>query len=765
MSLQAFTLTVDARGVCTSADLAPPPGGIFTTPELVGESLLDALAPPLDTLFGDALATLRRTHKQQLITAHLDAPPRAFVGTLCCLHESAGALFRIVIEPAPDPLRDPSSALASVLNKLDQGVLIQGPGSEILHSNDAALRMLGLTEAQLLGSDSFDPRWRVIHEDGSPFPGDTHPTPTAIATRAPVHDVIMGVYRPVTGDQVWLKVNAVPELDADGEVVQVVCSFTDVTAEREATAALRREHELLRQIMHASVAGITVLDPTGRITWANRAAEQILGLSRDAIESRSYNAPEWRSTDVDGGPWPDEKNPFVRVMTTRAPVLDIRHAIEWPNGARKILSINGAPILDERGEVVQLVFAVVDVTREHQESVQHSLLQDRFDRVARLESLATLAGGVAHDFNNLLMGSVGALDALRLELADTPLPQQIDDLLDLIEQSNTRATNLVNDLLAFARQPQRDPSPLDLNAVVEQLRPLAQDTLPERATFSVELAASLPPISVDRDQLDQLILQLTSNASQALTAEPGRVTLRTRTLTVTASDVTGIDVGDRPPGSYVLLEVEDSGVGIDAETRPRIFDPFFSTRSSGHGLGLAAVSGIVTLHKGFIQVISSPGRGSCFRVGFPCSADALTPTHSEPSPVETPEHPGVLVVDDEPLIRKLLLRLLTTTGCEPIVAEDGESGLALFREDPSRVQVALVDMTMPGISGLEVAAQLQSERPDLPVILMSGYSELEITDLKQPVHFLKKPFRSKNLFELLKQLLPGFTGERKKPRG
>ena len=123
------------------------------------------------------------------------------------------------------------------------------------------------------------------------------------------------------------------------------------------------------------------------------------------------------------------------------------------------------------------------------------------------------------------------------------------------------------------------------------------------------------------------------------------------------------------------------------------------------------------------------------------------------------------MVDDEPLIRKLLLRLLTTTGCEPIVAEDGESGLALFREDPSRVQVALVDMTMPGISGLEVAAQLQSERPDLPVILMSGYSELEITDLKQPVHFLKKPFRSKNLFELLKQLLPGFTGERKKPRG
>lgn len=507
--------------------------------------------------------------------------------------------------------------LQILIEHVNIGILLQGPQAEIILSNHIALGLLGLTEDQLLGKTAFDPEWNVVREDGSNFPGPEHPVPTALRTKKPVHNVLMGVYRPQIQDRVWLSVDAIPELNPDGSIHYVVCSFRDVTAYRLTEKQYQQKHALLSGIMDTSIAAVTVVSPAGEITYANEQAEQILGLSRNQIECRTYDDPGWRSTALDGGPWPDEKQPFVRVMTTGMPVFGVEHAIEWPDGRRKLLSINGAPIKDEQGQIINTVFFVHDITAQRQ--AEEALIQTQ-----KTESLGVLTGGIAHDFNNLLMGMLGQNSlALRKLAEDHSARRNIEKAVKAAE----RAAALTKQLLTYSGQATFTIEAVNLNDLIKENHHLFQVAMPSKVKLLANLDEQLPPIEADAVQMQQLIMNLIINAAEAIEKPEGAVHIRTsfvhnpQEISAESTWQSSFTNGLIPTLPSILFEVEDNGSGMDHDTLIRIFDPFFTTKFTGRGLGLAAVLGIMRGHKGCLQVKSVVGQGTTFRIYLPITQE------------------------------------------------------------------------------------------------------------------------------------------------
>ncbi len=496
--------------------------------------------------------------------------------------------------------------LHTLVHHVDLGVMLQGPQAEILLTNQVSLDLLGLTEDQLLGKTSFDPDWNVIHEDGSPFPGEWHPVPQAIATKQPIRNVVMGVYRPKTKDRVWLLVSAIPELDGAGNIKQVICSFSDITARKSAEAALRAERDLLDGIMNTSIAAITVLDTEGAIIFANDSAERVLGLTKREITQRTYDAPEWRFTDLDGSPWPDEKQPFRRVIETGQPVFDIRHGIEWPNGQRRLLSINGAPIRDDAGKINWLVFSVSDIT-------DRLRLEAQLRQAQKMEGIGQLAGGIAHEFNNLLtiiQGNTALAQTLLLE--DHPVQQE----LHKVQRATAQAAKLTHQLLIFSRRKQTQAQIIDLNKVVTHVQTLLRSSINRRVELVIEMAADLHLIRSDAGQLEQALMNLVTNACDAM---PDGGTVHIETANVALDEQHASNYPNVIAGPHVKLAVSDTGQGMAEEIKQQIFEPFFTTKGVGEGtgLGLAVVHGVVDLWGGHLTVESELHQGTAVTLYFP----------------------------------------------------------------------------------------------------------------------------------------------------
>lgn len=280
----------------------------------------------------------------------------------------------------------PPSDLQPFLELIDCGVVVHAPDGTITACNQRALEVLDLSRAQLLGSAPTDPRWRVTDGEGAVLSPDQHPASVTLRTGAAVRDQLIGVHRPTRGDACWLLVTALPQRRADGSLRAVVVTFADVSARVGAERRQRTEHELLSRILDTVLAGITVLDGEGRITFANRRAEAILGLTRAEIEGRTYRDPAWSLEAADGGPIAEPDLPFARLRDTKQPVAGVRHAIRWPDGRRRVLSVNGTPVLNAAGALESAVFAVHDHTELYEN--EQALDQARARLAVALEGAA-----------------------------------------------------------------------------------------------------------------------------------------------------------------------------------------------------------------------------------------------------------------------------------------------------------------------------------------------------------------------------------------
>lgn len=368
----------------------------------------------------------------------------------------------------------------------------------------------------------------------------------------------------------------------------------------------------------------------------------------------------------------------------------------------------------------------------------------------KLESVGLLAGGIAHDFNNILTGVLGNAS---LALCDLPPGSELAARLGEVVKATERAAQLTKQLLAYAGKGRFVIDLLDLSQQVREISRLVQTSIPHTVQLRLELAEDLPCIEADAAQIQQVVMNLVINGGEAIPAgEAGTVLITTGLQEVDDTYVqTTVPGSDIKHGRYVTLEVHDTGVGIAPDIISRIFDPFFTTKFMGRGLGLAAVRGIVQGHRGAMKVYSTPGQGTTFKLLFPASRNEDQKRCENVSEQAFLKGTGtVLVIDDEEIVRRTASATLEHFGYDVVVAENGQQGLDAFRRLADRVDVVLLDMTMPVISGQETFRELRMIRPDIKVILSSGYNEIEAIRHftgKGLAGFIQKPYTSARLAE------------------
>ncbi len=399
-----------------------------------------------------------------------------------------------------------------------------------------------------------------------------------------------------------------------------------------------------------------------------------------------------------------------------------------------------------------------DVTARVKATEARLKVERKLLEAQKLESLGLLAGGVAHDFNNLLTVIQGNANMAREATDD---PETARGCLRNIEDTCRRASDLVRQMLAYSGRGRIQVQDLDLNRLVLEIAQLLSVSIPKPVSLRFELAKDLPPVSADAAQLQQVVMNLVTNAAEAIGEAEGVVTLRSGVRELGETDVGGLQVAESlNPGSFVYLEVTDTGSGMDRETQARIFDPFFTTKFTGRGLGLAAMQGIVRGHGGGVEIQSSPGAGTLFRVYLPALTGTLLVPEAGPL-LPLPAAPGfglVLVADDEPGIRQFVRHILEGAGFEVILATDGVDAVEQVRAHQQELRLVLLDLTMPRLGGEEALVEMRALGFRAPVIRWSGYTQEDpITDTSTA--FLRKPFSSEELLAAVRTALSRPPGD------
>jgi two-component system cell cycle sensor histidine kinase/response regulator CckA len=412
------------------------------------------------------------------------------------------------------------------------------------------------------------------------------------------------------------------------------------------------------------------------------------------------------------------------------------------------------PIETEEGTWV--LSAIVDITERRRAEESRKKLEGQIQHAQKLESLGVLAGGIAHDFNNLLVSILGHSGLALMDLApEAPARATVQ----MIETAAMRAAELTKQLLAYSGKGKFVIQPINLARLVQEMSHLLGVSISKKVSFVTKLQEDLPAIEADAVQMQQVVMNLITNASEAIGDHPGTITVRTGCADVTRDYLADTYFDEYlPEGPYVYLEVCDTGCGIDAETKRRIFDPFFTTKFTGRGLGLAAVLGIVRGHHGAINLYSEVGRGTTFKVLLPSSEKKV----SQDGMGEMERNRNwrgagiILVIDDEEGVRIVAKSALEKAGFTILTAQDGREGLQIFRRQAAEIAAVLLDMTMPHMSGDEVYRELVRARPDIPVILSSGYNEQDATSLfvgKGLAGFIQKPYQPMALIDKVRRTL------------
>jgi nitrogen-specific signal transduction histidine kinase/CheY-like chemotaxis protein len=385
---------------------------------------------------------------------------------------------------------------------------------------------------------------------------------------------------------------------------------------------------------------------------------------------------------------------------------------------------------------------VTDARREQEESFARQ----------KLESVGTLAGGIAHDFNNLLGGVLGQAELALTELETGSAPE---GELKAIKEMALRGSEIVRQLMIYAGKESEAAGPVDLSRTVAEMVELLKVSVSKNALLVTDLGQDLPAVQANAAQIRRIVMNLVTNASQAIGNRDG--VIRVRTGRVAAAAALGHGSAER---DYLELEVSDNGCGMLQEIQPKVFDPFFTTQSAGHGLGLAVVQGIIRNLGGTIQLASEPGKGTTFRILLSCAPGAADETEGPPRGTGEPEGElitaTILIVEDEDVLRQAVAKLLRGKGAEVLEAANGTVAIDFLRNKGNQIDVVLLDLTIPGPSSQEVLAEAAQGRPGLKVILTSAYSEeMVAASVSSPIirSFIRKPFPLWDLVQTLRNVL------------
>ena len=508
----------------------------------------------------------------------------------------------------------------------------------------------------------------------------------------------------------------------------ILMAFEDIT-ERKRAAEAR-----YRRLFESARDGIVLVDAdTGEIMDLNPFTERLLGYPRNELVGRKL----WESDPMRSVPGVHAAFEKIRDRG----VLRFDNLILRTKDGHDLLTELIANVYSE-GDRRAIQFNIRDVS-------ERKKFERELQETQKLESLGLLAGGVAHDFNNLLTGIIGNASLVYSELpADQPSRMRLREVV----RAGERAAFLTRQMLAYAGKARFVTERIDLEELIREISALVQTSIPKSVELKLDLAANLPPIEADPAQIQQVVMNLVINGAEAIGEnEKGKVEIRTSHREIDARQAAEFFGSNQSaPGTFVELEVSDTGSGMDEATKARIFDPFFTTKFTGRGLGLAAVRGIIKGHGGAIRVYSTPGHGSSFLILLPAQQQRAVAAPEEPRTASIPDGSVALVIDDEETIRSLATHVLSREGMKVLVAGNGRAGVEIFRRLNTEISVVVLDFLMPIMGGEEALALIKEINPEVPVVLSSGFDESEAVrrfSEPKPARFLQKPYTAGRLVE------------------
>jgi two-component system, cell cycle sensor histidine kinase and response regulator CckA len=540
-----------------------------------------------------------------------------------------------------------------------------------------------------------------------------------------------------------------------GERQYLLGTGVDISDRKKAEDLLRRSEELFRTVFETAPDAVSISKvANGIFVDANQSFSEIMGYSRDELIGKSaLDLNVWADVHV--------RNEVVRSLVTTGFARNLESTFVRKDGAVKqgLLSAS-TTMLDGEAHLLAVVKDITDLKKAQEERLR---FERQVQHAQKLESLGILAGGIAHDFNNILTSILGNADLGLMRISPmAPARRNLEE----IQKGALRAAGLANQMLAYSGKGKFELKSIDLSALVKEMAQLLDVSISKKATLTYDLADNLPAFEGDVNQIQQIVMNLITNASEALGIENGVIRLSTtsafcdRTYLDTVSESLQASYEEPlPEGLYVSLEVSDTGCGMDLDTQKKVFDPFFTTKFSGRGLGMAAALGIVRGHRGAVKIYSEIGKGATFKVLFPVQGDA------EVSPERAAEHEDVhqflqgglvLVADDEGTVCDIAREMLEEIGLTVLTASDGNQAVEMFRESVDKISFVLLDLTMPGLDGAQAFYEMRRLNPDVKVILSSGYNEQDVTHRfvgKGLAGFIQKPYTMAKLIEKLNEVL------------
>ncbi len=518
---------------------------------------------------------------------------------------------------------------------------------------------------------------------------------------------------------------------------------------RKAQEELVVVRDELASLFDRAPVGYLSLNEKGTILKANLTISEMLGVDRALLVKQPFSAfivPD--DQDI----YYLHRKTLLESREKQTCELRLHHAETGSQWVRIVCLCAEDP----DGGGIRLRATVSDISELKEAEQQRKAIESQMHEAQKLESLGVMAGGIAHDFNNLLMAVLGNVD---LALDDLSPVSPARESMELVRTAAKRAAELSRQMLIYSGRGSFIKQPIDLNEVVVEMTHLLESVISKKIVLKFNLARGLPAIEADATEIRQVVLNLITNASEAIDQDAGTITLTTVVSGYNGGSLTGDHAAKgSAEGKYIRLDVTDSGCGMAEETRQKIFDPFFTTKFTGRGLGLAAVHGIVRGHNGLLQVTSTIGRGTTFTVLFPSSPLPVMKTPLDEPGDGIPGRVGVvLVADDERTVRTLMETTLARAGFEVLTARDGQEAVDLFREEQHRIDVVLLDLTMPHLSGVDAFHQIRQISTDVPVLLASGYNEEKVkenfTDDHRPTRYIRKPCRPIVLVRIVQSVM------------
>jgi PAS domain S-box-containing protein len=488
----------------------------------------------------------------------------------------------------------------------------------------------------------------------------------------------------------------------------------------------------------------------GELIWVSLASERQLGYRRETLIGMQLGDLYYEK---------DGREKLIEALdANHGDLQNYEVCLRHRDGSRVWAEVNSQYYFDEQGNIAGVEGNVRSINERKKAEQESAELIGQLQQAQKMESIGVLAGGIAHDFNNLLVGVMGNAE---LAMLDVPQHSEIHRYLQQIFKASRRGAELVGQMLAYSGQGRFTMGEQNINELILDVSELLGTAIGKQIQLEQELMDNLPCIYGDKNQLTQLLMNLMTNASEALAGKPGKIGLHTGVRHLSADDFSTMYMAtDLKEGDYVFVEVTDTGCGMDEETQARIFDPFFTTKESGTGLGLAALLGIVRGHHGTLSLKSRLGHGSCFTVYMPVLLTARETLKMEQMggfEVAGLTKATVLVVDDEASVRHVVTGFLEREGMQVLTANDGEEGIDIFRRHVHEIALVILDLTMPKMDGEEAFHAIQAIRSDIPILLTSGFSETEAVSrlsLYDLAGFIRKPYTRDTFIGEIRRHLP-----------